>query len=120
MARRGKRRERRKSDAEARVERLTWALLVVAFGIVQITQQSGLSPLPNWFLPGSGALILLGSGVAQYSRRWRVNPTTWIGGAVLLFFALVNLYVNPAINFFGLSLLVIVLIIVFGLVMDET
>jgi len=118
--RRSRQRTLRKTDAEARTERLTWALLVAAFGIVQVMQQTETASLPNWFLPASGALVLLGSGVAQSARRWRVNPTTWIGGAVLLFLTLVNVYVDPTRSFFGISLVITVLVIVVGLLMNET
>jgi len=80
----------------------------------------GSRALPNWFVPASGATVLLGSGLYQYTRRWRVSPVTWIAGSVMLFFTLVNLYVNPGANFLGVALLVFVLVILFGLVTNET
>lgn len=110
----------RKSEAEARIERLTWALLVLAFAVFQLLADEGTGALPNWFVPAAGAAVLLGSGLYQYTRRWRVSPVTWIAGSVMLFFALVNLYVNPAANFLGAALLVFLLVIVFGLVTNET
>lgn len=109
----------RKSEAEARVERITWALLVLAFALFQISPQ-GISNLPNWFLPAAGAVILLGSASYQYTRRWRVNPMTWIAGAVMLFFTLYNVYINPAQNFLGLSLILFFIVILFGLITGET
>lgn len=120
MARkRSTQRTTRKSFGEARVERLTWALLVLAFAVFQLLADST-NPLPNWFVPAAGAAILLGSGLFQYTRRWRVSPVTWISGSVMLFFMLVNLYVNPATNFLGISLIVFVIVIIFGLVTNET
>ena len=110
----------RKSETEARVERLTWALLVLSFAIFQLLMDDGSRALPNWFVPASGATVLLGSGLYQYTRRWRVSPVTWIAGSVMLFFTLVNLYVNPGANFLGVALLVFVLVILFGLVTNET
>jgi hypothetical protein len=111
-------RSRRKSEAEARVERITWALLVLVFAIVQLLP--GSAALPNFFVPFAGALILLGSGAYQYSRRWRVSPITWIGGAFMLLFAYYALQVNPAQDFTGASLVVFFVVIIFGLLTGET
>lgn len=111
---------RGKSFSEARIERLTWALLVLAFAIFQLLSDDATRALPNWFVPASGAAILLGSGLYQYTRRWRVSPVTWIAGSVMLFFLLVNVYINPETSFLGVSLIVFVLVIVFGLVTNET
>lgn len=108
----------RKSLAEARVERLTWALLVLVFGIVELLPTS--AALPNYFVPFAGALILLGSGLYQFMRRWRVSPITWIGGAFMALFTYYNLQVNPAQNFTGPCLIVFFVVIIFGLVTGET
>ena len=89
--------ERRKSDAEARVERITWALLVLVFAIVQLLPAG--STIPNFFVPFAGAIILLGSGLYQYSRHWRVSPVTWIGGAFMALFTYYDLQINPATEF---------------------
>ena len=114
-----RRRGTRKSDAEARAERLTWALLVLAFAVFQLIPP-GASQWPNWFIPATSAAILLGSGVYQYARRWRVSPITWIAGAIMLFFTLYNNYVNQSVNFLGLSLVVFFAVILFGLITGET
>ncbi len=111
-------RSRRKSEPEARVERITWALLVLVFAIVQLIPNQ--AALPNFFIPLAGALILLGSGAYQYSRRWRVSPITWVGGAFMLLFAYYALQVNPAQNFTGASLVVFFAVIIFGLLTGET
>ncbi len=111
-------RSRRKSEAEARIERITWALLVLVFAIVQLLPAS--AALPHFFVPFAGALILLGSGVYQYSRRWRVSPITWIGGAFMVLFAYYDLQVNPAQDFTGAGLIVFFVVIIFGLLTGET
>ena len=116
--RRGENRERRKSDAEARVERITWALLVLVFAIVQLLPNG--TTIPNFFVPFAGAIILLGSGLYQYSRRWRVGPVTWIGGAFMALFTYYNLQINSATNFTGACLVVFFVVIIFGLVTGET
>src|SRR5512145_564502 len=75
---------RGKSEAEARAERLTWFFLVLIFAILQIFTQNGII-IQYWLIPLSGSIVLLGSGLYQYTRRWRVSPFTWLAGALLLF-----------------------------------
>jgi hypothetical protein len=106
-----------KSYDESRVERATWALLVLAFAVFEFVPDAS---LPNWFIPASGAIILLGSGMYQYSRHWRVSPITWISGSLLLFFTLYNIYMNPLANLLGLTLVVFAGVIIFGLITNET
>ena len=106
-----------KSYEESRVERATWALLVLAFALLEFIPDGS---LPNWFVPASGAVILLGSGMYQYSRHWRVSPITWIAGSLLLFFTLYNIYMNPNANLLGLALVVFAAVILFGLITNET
>ncbi|MBN8635579.1 MAG: hypothetical protein J0M07_09685 [Anaerolineae bacterium] len=108
---------RRKSENEARVERFTWALLVLAFAVTQLLPEGS---FPNWFIPLSGAVILLGSAFYQYTRGWRVGPITWIGGAVEGLLAYYVMRVNPAADMLGESLLVFVAVILFGLITGET
>jgi hypothetical protein len=108
----------RKSSAEARVERITWALMVLVFALVQLMPEG--TALPNFTIPFAGALILLGSGLYQYSRHWRVSPVTWIGGAFMALFTYYNLQINPNANFIGECLIVFFVVIIFGLVTGET
>lgn len=111
-------RSRRKSEAEARAERLTWALLVLVFAVIKLIPDA--SALPTFLVPLAGALILLGSGIYQYSRHWRVSPVTWVGGAFMLLFAYYALQINPGQDFTGLSLLVFFAVIIFGVITGET
>ena len=108
----------KKSNAEAKVERITWFLLVLIFAILNIFPN--LNP-PIWAVPLAGAIILLGSGVYQYTNKWRVSPMTWIAGTLMLFFALMNLMFGfDNFNFLGPSLLVFALVIGFGILTGET
>ena len=109
---------RGKSEREARIERLTWGALVLAFALFQFIPET--SAVPNWLIPLSGAVILLVSGTVQYTRGFRVSPVTWIGGALLAVFAFYNLRVNPAVDFLGASLLVFAAVILFGVISGET
>lgn len=108
---------RRKSQAEARVEHITWALLVVVFAILSLLPD-GLEP-PNWITPFAGAIILLGSGIYQYVRRWRVSPIVWIGGALMAATVFYGLQINPERDLIGFSLLVFAAVIGFGVFTGE-
>lgn len=118
MARRRSSVPRGKSEREARIERLTWGGLVLVFALLQFIPDA--ANVPNWLIPLSGAIILLTSGMFQYSRGWRVSPVTWIGGVLLAVFAFYNLRVNPTTNFLGASLLVFAAVILFGVISGET
>lgn len=110
----------KKSAAEARVERLTWGLLVLIFAVLYLLTDSTIDSIPNWLVPGIGSVILLGSGVYQYSRRWRVSPVTWIGGILMLLFALLAFYVLPGREFLVETLIITLVVIIFGTFSGET
>jgi Na+/melibiose symporter-like transporter len=107
-----------KREREARIERTTWFLLVLVFAVIYFIPET--TRLPNWVVPAAGAVILLGSGAVQYSRRMRVSPITWIGGAVMLFMALLALYFGFDADLLGFSLVVFALVIGFGVLTGET
>lgn len=110
---------RSKSYAEERIERLTWFFLVLAIAGIQVVQQGGMV-LPNWIIPFSGSVILLGSGMYQFSRRWRVSASTWLSGILMAGLTAVNLYISPGSNFLGISLIVFAGVILIGLLTGET
>mgnify|MGYP000170257310 CR=1 FL=1 len=43
-----------------------------------------------------GGIIILGGAFYQVQRRWRVNPITWIGGAAMLIFGVIEMQTNQA------------------------
>jgi hypothetical protein len=106
-----------KSRAEARVERLTWAFLVLIFAIPLILENVA---IPNGFVVLAGAVILLGSGFYQYSRRWKVSPITWIAGTLMLFLSILNFALDFNRDFTGWALIIFAVVILFGLVTGET
>lgn len=110
---------RRKSEREAKVERVTWFLMVLVFALLYLLPPEQ-NNIPNWIVPFSGAVILLGSGFYQYSNRWHVSPTTWIAGTVMLLLAITNLYINPDYNFYGITLLTFAAVIGVGVLTGET
>lgn len=113
---------RRKSDAELKVERMTWFLLVLIFAVLSILQDNVdmAQSIPNWIVPLSGAIVLLSSGTYQFTQNWRVSPITWIVGSILLIFGLVNVLVDPTLDLTGFSLLAFAVVILFGLLTGET
>lgn len=109
--------KRRKSERELRVEMMTWALLVLVFAIIYLLPDT---TLPNWLVHISGAGILLGSGIYQYTQRWRVSPVTWLVGGAMLSMAFYNLQIDPARDFYGEALLLFCAVIAFGVITGET
>ncbi len=71
------RRERRREERS--IEMASFGLVIVIFLISFLT--TAISPAMLAFLSGA---IFVGAAIYQWQRRWRVNPATWIGGAVLL------------------------------------
>jgi uncharacterized membrane protein len=108
---------RRKSEAEARVERVTWFLLVLLFAAVNFLPEG---TLPNALIPFAGALVLLGSGLYQYAHRWQVSPITWIAGSIMMVMGLYSIYVDASIDFLPFSLIAFALVIGFGVLTGET
>lgn len=109
----------RKSAAEERIERLTWFFLVLIFAVIHVLLEGGMA-LPNWVVPLTGCLVLLGSGMYQYLRHWRVSPVTWLGGALLGGLAWVNINVSPGRSYLGICLIIFAGVILAGLVTGET
>jgi hypothetical protein len=119
MAKRRRVKPGRKSQAEAKIERVTWALMVAVFAVIYIAGDQEIA-LPNSAVPFAGAVILLGSGLYQYQQRWRVSPWTWIAGTIMLMLTIYNLTVDESANFFGFTLLVFAGVIFMGVITGET
>jgi Na+/H+ antiporter NhaD/arsenite permease-like protein len=107
----------RKSEAEARVERFTWFLLVLVIALLQIFPEEN---VPLYFVPLSGAIILFGSGFYQFRERWRVSPITWIAATVMLLLCMINISVDAEQDYTGLALLTFAAVIGFGVITGET
>jgi len=91
--------------------------MVMVFAVIYFLPE-GAIPAP--FIPFSGAVILLGSGLYQYAKRWRVSPTTWIGGTILLIGTVANFTLLPNFDMYGVTLLTFAGVIGIGLLTNET
>jgi hypothetical protein len=112
---------RRKSEEEARVERLTWgAMVAVIMVLVGLPNASGLPPV---IAPAACAAILLGSGIYQASKRWSVHPVTWMMATVLLLLA-GGVVIRPALAqtfpVLSITLAALVVVILLGIFTGDT
>lgn len=110
----------RKTEREGRIERVTWFLLVMVFGILYILPETEANQIPNYFVPVAGAVILIGSGLIQYGQRMPVSPITWIGGTLMMALAFYSYAVDPTRDLLGIALVVFALVIGFGVLTGET
>jgi hypothetical protein len=64
---------------ERSFEAATYGLIVILFLVAAL-----FPALRSDFVALAGGAILVGSGIFQSQRRWRVNLLTWLGGLLLL------------------------------------
>lgn len=95
-----------KSEAEARAENVTLALVVLVFGGFMLLGGSPFEPLALLL----GGVVLLGSAFYQTSRGWHVSLITWgLGGLLTLAGLGLRLFLVAvfSINYLALGLLLI-------------
>lgn len=109
---------RGKQRREDKIERITWFLLVMIFGVIYLLPED--TSFPHWIVPVSGAAVLLGSGIFQYVQRMRVSPVTWIGGTVMAMMGAYSFFIAPSLDFLGLALIVFAAVIGIGVLTGET
>src|SRR4051812_2762970 len=105
------RRRRERRNEERRTELVTFVLIIVLF--VFFIAFPG--KIPVAWVTLLGGVILTGSAIYQNQRRWRVNPMTWVGGAIMLLagiFAL-NGYPLPGGIFLPIGIFAAVIILSF-------
>lgn len=107
---------RGKSIRESRAERITWAALVLVFALTQLAPDA----FPPVTVPFAGAVVLLGSGIFQSVRGWRVSLVTWLAGIAMAAFTIYNVMVDPTADFLGEALIAFAVVILWGVVTGET
>jgi hypothetical protein len=80
-------RRRSRRSSERQVELFSFLAIVMLF----LLQLMAGSAFPTMTILLLGSIVLLGSAIYQSSRNWRVNPMTWIGGALMLVFAVLGM-----------------------------
>lgn len=108
----------RKSKKELRVERITWFALVAIFIVGSIIPDD--TAIPNSVVPFTGGAILIISGVYQYSRKWRVNFTTWIAGTLMLVMGAYSVYSRPDLDMRMVVIILVAIVIAVGVFTNET
>lgn len=115
----------RKTGKEARAERLTWFAMVLVFLVFSFDESVN---FPAYIPPFAIALILLISGIYQYSKSWRISPIVWIIFVLMVltggFAVYSEMYTVPAAFSFIdpvlVALLGTIVIIVFGIITNES
>jgi uncharacterized membrane protein YjjP (DUF1212 family) len=108
----------RKSKQELRVERITWFALVAIFIVANLIPED--TAIPNGVTPLLGGIVLIFSGIYQYSHKWRVNFTTWIAGTLMLVMAFYNFTTRPDLNLSFMVIILVALVIAVGVFTNET
>ena len=108
----------RKSAGELRIERTTWFLLVAIFVFANLVPED--TAIPNAVTPFAGGMVLIISGIYQYSRKWRVNFTTWIAGTLMLVMAGYNVTTRPDLDLSFIVLILVAIVIAMGILTNET
>ena len=109
----------RKTGQEARVERTTWFAMSMPF--VLLSFDEGLT-LPSYVIPIIISIILLISGVYQYTQGWRISPIVWIISALLMAVSIYEIVASITfpIDLVLVSLVAVIIIIVWGIVTNES
>lgn len=109
----------RKSAQEARVERITWYLMVAVFVVVGFDRSAS---MPSWLIPAVLGTIILVSAAYQYrniNRGFRASFMSIMLGSLLLAFAAYDFYMGSVIDPILVSFIATVAIIVYGIVTNE-
>lgn len=109
---------RKKSEAEARIERITWFLLVLMFALLNLVPDD--MTIPNATIPFAGGTILLISGLYQYSHKWRVSFITWIIATLMLVMGAYNVASRPDLNLTFVAIILVAIVIAAGVFTGET
>jgi len=107
-----------KTNAELRIERLTW------FGLVGVLVIPSIVPdwltLHNALSPFFAGLVLIASGIYQHRQKWRVSFSTWVAGTISFGIAIYSLLERPELDMTFPVVLLAVFVIGIGIFVNET
>lgn len=104
----------RKTGQEAKVERITWFMMVVLFLFMTNNGVAG-----AWVLL-SISIVLLTSGFYQWRRHWSVGPQVLICAGIGLLGGAYGLYAPVFIDLSLVALGITVVVIAFGVVANDS
>ena len=104
----------RKTGREAKVERATWFALMISFLGLSNAGVRG-----AWMCLAICAILAI-SGIYQYSRRWRVGPIVWVCAGISGLVGGYGLYFQMTIDLSLVALGIVVVVILFGVVTNES
>lgn len=104
----------RKTGQEAKVERITWFSMVVLFLFLTNNGVAG-----AWVLLTISLLLLI-SGLYQWRRRWSVGPQVLVCAGIGLLGGGYGLYAPVFVDLSLVALGIIVVVISFGVVTNDS
>jgi len=108
----------KKSAKELKTERITWYVLVAIFVIARVIPED--TVIPNAFTPFAAGMVLIISGLYQYSKKWRVSFITWIAGTLMLVMAGYNVFNKPELDLSPAVIILVAIVIAMGIFTNET
>jgi len=109
----------RKTNQEARVERLTWYAMVIVFIVVGFDRDL---LLPTWLIPGALGGILFYSALYQYSKikkGWRAGLLNIVVATMLILLAAYDFYLGSPADPILISFIATIAIIAYGIITNE-
>jgi signal transduction histidine kinase len=105
---------RRKTGQEAKVERLTWFLMVIAFLLMTNNGFDGAATL------GVVSIILLISGLYQWRKRWSVGPAVFLMAGIGLLITLYSFWQPLPFDLSLAPFVLIVAVIFVGIITNDS
>ncbi len=104
----------RKTGQEAKIERLTWFLIVIVFLFMSNNGFDGAATL------GIVSTILLISGLYQWRKRWSVGPAVFLAAGIGALITLYSLWQPLPVDLSLVSFILIVVVIFVGIITNDS
>ncbi len=105
---------RHKTGQEAKVERLTWFLIVIVFLFMTNNGFDGAFTLL------AVSLILLISGLYQWRKRWSVGPVMPLATGAGILASFYSFFQPLPVDLSLMSFIIIILVILFGIITKDS